>query len=155
MLFTDTGNLTYEIKSEDIYEEFFRHKHLFDFSKYPKDSKFFDGANKKVICKMKDESEGKTIGEFIGLKSKMYSILSDDGKESNTAKGVNIATGFNEFKAILFNKKVVRHKMRRFQSKKHKLGTYESSKYHYHVLMIKDLFQMMGFILLMKIIIET
>ena len=104
---------------------------------------------------MKDESEGKTIGEFIGLKSKMYSILSDDGKESNTAKGVNIATGFNEFKAILFNKKVVRHKMRRFQSKKHKLGTYESSKYHYHVLMIKDLFQMMGFILLMKIIIET
>ena len=31
LLFTDTDSLTYEIKSEDIYEEFFKHKHLFDF----------------------------------------------------------------------------------------------------------------------------
>ena len=35
----------------------------------------------------------------------MYSMKSIDGKESNTAKGVNIATEFNEFKAALFNKK--------------------------------------------------
>ena len=27
LLFTDTGSLTYEIKSEDVYEEFSRHKH--------------------------------------------------------------------------------------------------------------------------------
>ena len=71
---------------------------------------------------MKDESEGK-IDEFVGLKSKMYPMLSDDGKESNTAKGVNIASEFNEFKDTLFNKKVLRHKMRRIQSKKYKLGT--------------------------------
>ena len=42
LLFTDTDSLTYEIKSEDVYEEFFKHKHLFDFSNYPKDSKFFE-----------------------------------------------------------------------------------------------------------------
>ena len=35
----------------------------------------------------------------------MYSMKNIDGKESNTAKGVNIATEFNEFKAALFNKK--------------------------------------------------
>ena len=35
-----------------------------------------------------------------------------DGKETNTAKGVNIATKFNEFKDTLFNKKILRHKMR-------------------------------------------
>ena len=35
----------------------------------------------------------------------MYSMKSIDGKESNTAKGVNIATEFNELKAALFNKK--------------------------------------------------
>ena len=58
----------------------------------------------------------------------MYSMLSDDGKESNTAKGVNIATEFNEVRDTLFNKKVVRHKMKRIQSKKHKLGIYETSK---------------------------
>ena len=58
----------------------------------------------------------------------MYSMFSDDGKESNTAKGVNIGTEFNEFKDTLFNEKVLRHKMRRIQRKKHKMGTYEINK---------------------------
>ena len=101
LLFTDTDSLTYEIKSEDVYEEFFKHKHLFDFSNYPKDSKFFDPTNKKVIGKMKDEKEGKINDEFVELKSKMYSIKNIDGKESNTAKGVNIASEFNEFRDTL------------------------------------------------------
>ena len=91
---------------------------MLDFSNYPKDSKFFDEAHKKVIGKMKDKSEGKIIGDFVGLKSKMYSMKNIDGKESNTAKGVNIATEFIEFKDTLFNKKIIRHKMRRIQGKK-------------------------------------
>ena len=45
---------------------------------------------------MKDEPDGKITGEFVKLKSKMYSIKNIDGKESNTAKAVNIATEFNE-----------------------------------------------------------
>ena len=49
-------------------------KDLFDFSNYSKDSKFFDNTNKKVIGKMKDEHSGVVIDEFVGLKSKMYSI---------------------------------------------------------------------------------
>ena len=73
-------------------------------------------------------SEGKINDEFVGWKSKMYSMINIAGKESNTAKGVNIATEFNEFKDTLFNKKVFRHKMKRIQSKKHKLGTYEINK---------------------------
>ena len=77
---------------------------------------------------MKDESEGKIIGEFVGLKSNMYSMKNNVGKESNMAKGLNIASAFNEFKYTLFNKKVLRHKMRRIQGKKHKLGTYEIDK---------------------------
>ena len=51
-----------------------------------------------------------------------------DGKEANTAKVVNIAKEFNEFKDTLFNKKILRNKMRRIQSKKHKLKTYEINK---------------------------
>ena len=51
MLFTDTDSLTYEIKSENIYEEFFKWKDLFDFINYSKDSKFFDETKKKVIGK--------------------------------------------------------------------------------------------------------
>ena len=97
---------------------------MFDFSNYLKNSKFFDEANKKVIGKMKDESEGKINDELVGLKSKMYSIKNIDGKESNTAKGVNIATEFDEFKDTLFKKKILRHKMRRIKNKKHEIGTY-------------------------------
>ena len=125
MLFTDTNSITYEIKSIEVYEELFKHKNLFDFSNYPKDSKLFDPTNKKVIGKMKDEKEGKITDEFLGLKSTMYSMKNIDGKESNTAKGVNIAIEFHEFKDVLFNKKIIRHKMRRIQNKKHKIGTYQ------------------------------
>ena len=54
-----------KLKSENVYEEFFKHKHLFDFSNFPKNSKFFDKADKKVIGKMKDRSEGKINDEFV------------------------------------------------------------------------------------------
>ena len=128
LLFTDTDRLTYKIKSENVYEDFFRWKELFDFSNYSKDSKFFDNGNKKVIGKMKDEYGGVIIDQFIGLKSKMYSIKKIDGSESSTANEVNIATEFNEFKDVLFNKKIIRHKMKIIQAKKHKIGTYEIDK---------------------------
>ena len=68
---------------------------------------------------MKDVSEGKITDKLVGLKSKMHSMKNVHGKESNKAKGVNIATEFNELKDTLFNKKVVRHKMKRIQSKKY------------------------------------
>ena len=77
---------------------------------------------------MKDEIGGVVVEEFVGLKSKMYSMKKVDCKEYNTAKGVSIATEFKKFKDILFNKKISRHKMKRIQSKKHKLGTYEIAK---------------------------
>ena len=128
LLFTETDSLTYEIKSENVYEEFFKWKDLFDFSNYSKDSTFFDKTNKKVIGKMKDEFDGVIVSEFVGLKSKIYSIKKIDGKEYNTAKGVSIATEFDKFKDVLFNKKIIRQKMKRIQSKKHKLGTYEIDK---------------------------
>ena len=68
MLFTDTDSLAYEVRSENVYEEFYQWKDLFDFSNYSKDSKFFDESNKKVVGRMKDEYGGVIIDEFIGLK---------------------------------------------------------------------------------------
>ena len=117
-MFTDTDNLAYEIKSENVYDEFFKWKDLFDFSNYSKDSKFYDDSNKKVLGKVKNEIGEIIIVEFIGLKPKMYGIKKNDGRESNTAKGVSIATEFNEFKDVFFNKKVIRHKIKRIQAKK-------------------------------------
>ena len=70
LLFTDTDSLVYEIKDKDVYEECFKDRELFDFSKYPKNLKYYDNANKKVLHKMKDGFNGVKLFEFIGLKSK-------------------------------------------------------------------------------------
>ena len=107
LLFTDTDSLIYEIKSENVCKEHYKWKDLFDFSNYSKDSTFYDDTNKKVIGKMKDEYGGAIIDQFIGLKSKMYSIKKINGSESSTTEVVNIATEFNEFKGVLFKKKVL------------------------------------------------
>ena len=56
LLFSDADSLTYEIKSKDVYEDFFKHKHSVDFSNYPEDSKLFDQANKNVFDKIKDDN---------------------------------------------------------------------------------------------------
>ena len=64
---------------------------------------------------MKNEYGGVIRIEFIGLTLKMYSIRKIECSESSTAKGVNIATEFNEFKDVLFNKKIIKHKMKKIQ----------------------------------------
>ena len=51
LLFTDTDSLTYEIKSKDAYEKFFKRKGLFDFSNYSKDPKFLMRLIKKLLVK--------------------------------------------------------------------------------------------------------
>ena len=48
-MITDKDSLTYEIKSKDPYEGFFKYKHLFDFSEYQ--SIFFNPTNKKSLGK--------------------------------------------------------------------------------------------------------
>ena len=46
LLFTDTDSLTYKVETDDIYEDFRRHAHLFDFSGYPKEHKCYSAINK-------------------------------------------------------------------------------------------------------------
>ena len=75
LLFTGTDSLVYEIKTGDVYEDFYKDKSLFDFRDYPLHLKFFNPVNNKVIGKKKAEFKGKIISEFIGLKSKMYSLI--------------------------------------------------------------------------------
>ena len=65
LLFTYTDSLAYEIKLENVYEDFFKWKDLFDFSNYSKDSKFFNETNKNVIDKMKDEFGGIIVDELL------------------------------------------------------------------------------------------
>ena len=58
LLFTDTDSLTYEIKTENVCEDFRNNKEMFDFSNYSTKSKYYDNSNKLVVGKMKDETAG-------------------------------------------------------------------------------------------------
>ena len=72
LLFTDTKSLMYEIKTEDVYEDFSNDKKMFDFSNYLIKSKYYDNSNKLVVGKMKDEAAGLAIEEFVGLKQEIF-----------------------------------------------------------------------------------
>ena len=76
-------------------------------------SKYYDDSKKLVIGKMKDETRGIAIAEYVGLKSKMYySFLVDDNSEHKKAKGVNknvVGTkSHDKYKDVLLNKKCLR-----------------------------------------------
>ena len=127
LLLTDTDSLVYEIKGCNVYEQCFKNKELFDFSGYSKDSVYFDDSNKKELGKIKHEFNENKIDEFVGLKSKMYSLISNDW-EMNKAKGVDLMLKHKEYVDVLFNKKVLRHKMKRILSEKHNIDSYVLNK---------------------------
>ena len=99
LLFTDKDSLNYKIKRE---ENFYKDKNLFNFSNYPKYSKFFYHTIIKEIGKMKDESEEKIIIDFVGLKSKMYSLIDVDGKENKRAKRIKSVVVENIKNIVMF-----------------------------------------------------
>ena len=117
----------YEIKTEDVYEDFSRAKEMFDFNNYSAKPKYYDDSKKLVVGKMEDEKAGVAIEEFVGLKPKMYLFLVDDCKEHKKAKAVNknvvAIISQNKYKDFLLNNKCLRLSMNRTQSK-----TYETKK---------------------------
>ena len=133
LLFTDTDSLTYEIETEDVYEDLWKDKDLFDNSDYPENSPFYFKENKKVIGKFKDEAAGTIIKEFVGLRSKMYSYIKDNNKEQKTAKGIkkNIIKNIikhRDYKETLFNMNQMHHKMKTIRSQNHQIKSYEINK---------------------------
>ena len=132
LLFTDTDSLTYHIKTEDVCHDFLADRKLFDNSDYPQNSEFYFSENKKVIGKFKDETAGVPIKEFIGLKSKMYSIFLDNEKNSKKAKGVKknfIKKGISQdYLDVLNESKVLHHQMKTIRSDCHQISSYQIIK---------------------------
>ena len=133
LLFTDTDSLTYEIKAEDVYQDFWHDRNKFDNSDYPEGSPYFDKTNKKVIGKFKDEAAGVPICEFVGLRSKMYSYIKDNEKGGKTAKGIkkNIIKNnikHQDYKETLLGNKQMHHTVKTIRSQNHELGSCEINK---------------------------
>ena len=104
---------------------------MLDFSNDSTKPKYYN-SNKLVLGKMKDQTAGVAIEEFVRSKRKMYSYLIDDNSDHKKAKGVNrniVATiSHSGYKNFLQNGKWLRHLMNINESKDHKIGTYKINK---------------------------
>ena len=91
------------------------------------------GKNKKVIGLMKDELGGKIMTEFVALRPKSYSYLTDDFKEDKKAKWakkcvIKRRLKFNDYKYCLLNNEIILKSKQRFKSERHDEYTEEINK---------------------------
>lgn len=113
LLMTDTDSFVYKIKTDDFYQDMFNNDDYYDMSEYPKESDFYNDRNKKVLGKFKDETPSGVITNFIGIRSKVYTIKTDK-KVIKKAKGVSKVVvdkniGFDDYKdCVLEDKNVYR-----------------------------------------------
>ena len=136
LLITDTDSLMYEIETEDFFKDISRDvKDRFDTSDYPENhpSEIPTGENKKVLGMFKDEAAGKIIKEFVGLRSKLYSFVMDEGEETKKCKGIKrnvVATSITheDYKTCLRTGKEQLRRQNILRSYQHEVYTEEVSK---------------------------
>ena len=134
LCYMDTDSFIMNIKTEDFYKDIANDvEKRFDTSNYEVDRPLSTGKNKKVIGLMKDELGGKIITEFVNLRPKTYSYLTDDCKEDKKAKGtkkcvIKRMIKLNDYKNCLLKDDVILKSQQRFVSKKHDVYTENINK---------------------------
>ena len=100
----DTNSFIINIKTNEFYKDISNDvENRFDTSNYEVNRPLPTGKNKNIIGLMKDELGGKIITEFVTLRPKTYSLLTDDSKEDKKAKGtkkcvIKKKIKFNDYK---------------------------------------------------------
>ena len=134
LCYRDMDSFIMNIKTNDFYEDFASDlENRFYASNYEVNRPLPTGKNKKVIGLMKDELGGKIITEFVTLRPKTYSFLTDDGKEDKKAKGtkkcaIKKMIKFNDYKECLLDDEVIFKSQQRFISIKHDVYTENINK---------------------------
>ena len=134
LCYMDTDSFIMHIKTEDFYKDIYNDvEKRFDTSNYEVNRPLPIGKNKKVIGLIKDELEGKIMTEFVALRPKTYSYLTDnceeDKKAKRTKKGViKRRLKFNDYKDCLLNNEIMLKSQQRFKSEKHDVYTEEVNK---------------------------
>ena len=92
LCYMDDDSFIMNFKTEDFYKVIANDvEKRFATSNYEVDRPLSTRKNKKVIGLMKDELGGRVITEFLALRPKTYSYLTDDCKEDQKAKGTKNA----------------------------------------------------------------
>ena len=123
LCYIDTDSFIMSIKTEDLYKDIANDaEKRFDTSNYEVDRPLTTGKNKKVIGLMKDELGGRVITEFVALRPKTHSYLTDDCKEDKKTKGtkkcvIKRMIKFDDYKNCLLHGEVVLKSQQRFKSK--------------------------------------
>ena len=134
LCYMDTDSFMTNIKTNDFYEDIANDvENRFDTSNYEVNRPLPMGKNKKVIGLMKDKLGGKIITEFVKLRPRTYSYLTDDGKEDKKTKGtkkcvIKKMIKFIDYKKCLLNDEVIFKSQQRFISKKHYVYTENINK---------------------------
>ena len=134
LCYMDTDSFIMNIKTNDFYEDIANNvENRFDTTNYEVNRPLPMGKYQKIIGLMKDELGGKIITEFVILRPKTYSYLTDDGKEDKKAKGtkkciIKKMIKFNDYKKCLLNDEVIFKSQQRFISKKHDVYTENINK---------------------------
>ena len=134
LCYMDTDSFVMNIKTKDFYKDISSDvDKRFDTSNYEVNRPLPTGKNKKVIGLMKDELGGKIITEFVTLRPKTYSYLTDDGKEDKKAKRtkkciIKRMIKFDDYKNCLLKDKVLLKLQQRFVSKNHDVYTEDINK---------------------------
>ena len=130
---TDTDSLLYSIVTEDLYEDLHEMADDYDFSDYPVTHPLHSDVNKKELFKFKDECCGVSAIEFVGLRSKMYSLAVTPDASKSTAKGIKASYQKKElrhemYRDCLFNKKTTEASFYMIGSRNHALSSKRVSK---------------------------
>ena len=134
LCYMDTASFIMHIKTEDFYKDIADDvEKKFDTSNYEVNRPLPTGKNKKVIGLMKDELGGKIMTQFVALRPKTYSCLTDDCKEDKKAKGtkkcvIKRRLRFNDYKGCLLNNEVILKSEQRFKSERHEVYSEEINK---------------------------
>ena len=134
LCYMDTDSFIMNIKTNDFYKDIsYDVECKFDTSNYEVKIPLPIGRNKKIIGLMKDELGGEIIMEFIVLRPKIYSYLTDNDKIDKKAKGtkkclIKKMTKFYDYKKCLLNNKVILKSQQRFVSTKHDVYTENVNK---------------------------
>ena len=129
LCYMDTDSFIMHIKTEDFYKDIADDvEKKYDTSNYTVERPLPMGMNKKVIGMKKDELGGKIMKEFIGLRPKYYSYLTDDGNVDKKAKGtkkcvIKKEIMFNNYVESLKEKKKILRSQQRFKSDAHNAHT--------------------------------